>query len=233
VFPNVNNSPLSVHDVRRLAPASVYVLQHNGDKPSIAAHAPKVVPAADAVLVAIQELDQLKTQQVALLAASTEQTAVLNGVMLEWSSHLEGDIPGFEREAFTRNVSMPFNVVQTAASLKQLVELQGVDLPYREALLTELTARIDSASGAAESAQVARTAVQKKQREVRELTIRFNTELVKLRRTVRAALGSSSFDYQRLRVTSRAVTEPPSDEAPQTEPSETETGGASDPSTTT
>jgi hypothetical protein len=124
-------------------------------------------------------------------------------------------------------------VVQTAMSLKQLVERQGVDLPYREALLAELTARIDSATGAAESAQVARTAVQQKQREVRELTVRFNAELVKLRRTVRAALGSSHFDYQRLRVTSRATTEPPSTEAPETAPSETETGRAWGPSTTT
>ena len=91
MFPNnSNSSPLSVHDVRRLAPASVFVTQQNGDKPSIAAHAPKVVPAANAVLVAIQELDQLKAKQVALLAASSEQVAVLNGVMLEstrsWSS---------------------------------------------------------------------------------------------------------------------------------------------------
>ena len=130
-------------------------------------------------------------------------------------------------------MNLTFDVLQTASSLKQLVGRQGVDLPHREELLAELTARIDSATGAAESAQVVRTAVQKKQREVRELTIRFNTELVKLRRTVRAALGSSHFDYQRLRVTSRATTEPPSDEAPETEPSETETGGASGPSTTT
>ena len=86
---NVNSpvkGPLSAHEVRRLAPASVYVLQQNGHKPSIAAHAPKLVPAANAVLVAIQELDQLKTQQVALLASSSEQTAVLNSVMLEWSA---------------------------------------------------------------------------------------------------------------------------------------------------
>jgi hypothetical protein len=233
VSPNINNSPLSVHDVRRLAPASVFVTQHNGDKPSIAAHGPKVVPAANAVLVAIQELDQLRAKQVALLAASSEQTAVLHGVMLEWSSHLEGDLPGFEREAFTRDANLAFDVVQTAKSLMQFVEREGVDLPYREALLTELTARIDSTSGAAESAQVARNALQEQQREVRELTVRFNTELVKLRRTVRAALGSRHFDYQRLRVTSRAAAEPPSDEAPVAVPSETETDDASDPSTTT
>jgi len=229
MFPNNNNhsnsSPLSVHDVRRLAPASVFVTQQNGDKPSIAAHAPKVVPAANAVLVAIQELDQLKAKQVALLATSGEQIVVLNGVMLEWSSHLEGDLPGFEREAFTRDVNLAFDVLQKAMSLKQFVEQEGVDLPYREALLAELTARIDGASGAAESAQVARTAVQSKQREVRELTVRFNAELVKLRRTVRAALGSSHFDYQRLRARSRAAAEP--------EPSETQTSRASAPSTTT
>jgi hypothetical protein len=213
-----------MHDVRRLAPASVFVVQRHAGKASIAAYAPRMVPLANEVLVAIQDLDMLKADQVKLIAASDAQNAELNGKMLGWSGHLVHDLEGFEIGAYTRDVNLSFDVVQKAFSLKRFVEEKGVDLPYRETLLTELTARIESASGMEQAAQMARGALQEKQREVRELTARFHAELVNLRRTVRAELGSSHVDYQRLRVLSRAAAaEPPDGTTPVTEPSETET----------
>ncbi len=181
-----------------------------------------MVPMANDVLAAIQQLDTLKTDQVALIGRSEEQTAVLNDLLLSWSGRLVRDVEGFDIGAYTRNASLTFDVVQKANSLKQLVEQKGAELPYREALLTELTARIDSASSAEDAAHGARVALQEKQREVRELVASFHKELVSLRRTVRAVLGSSHFDYQRLRVPDRAAAEPPSDEASETKPSETE-----------
>jgi hypothetical protein len=208
MFSNVY-TPLSMHDVRRLAPASIAVTERHAGKPAVASHASKIVPAANGVLTALQELEQLKIDQVKLVGASKQQIAALNGVMLDWSGPLERDIEGFDSGVFTRDVKLLFDVLQKAIVLKQTVEQQGVDLPYRELLLTELSARIDGASGTDESAQTARVAVQEKQREVRELSARFHKELVSFRRTLRAALGSSHIDYQRLRVMSRSPAEPP------------------------
>ena len=226
-----NISNFSMHDVRRLAPASIHVIQrHAALKASIAAYAPTMVPLANDVLVAIRTLDILKADQVALMAASKRETTALHGVMLEWSGPLSRDLEGFDLASFSRNASLTFDVAQKASSLKQLVEQKGTHLHYREGLLTELTARIDSANEAQTGSQTARVVLQEKQREVRELTAAFYKELIALRRTARAALGSSHFDYQRLRATGRsAVEEPPGDDAAAvTEPSQAQTGGSSD-----
>jgi hypothetical protein len=215
MYSNVSN-PLSMHDVRRLAPASLQVMQRHGDKPMIAAHAAKLVPVANEVLNAINDLDRLKGTQVALLAKSNEQTAQLHGLMLGWSGLLDHDHPGFELGTFVRRPNQTFDVVQKATSLMRFVEQEGADLPYQEALLTELNARIESADGAAESASAARVALQERQREVRELAATLQKGLVSLRRAVRAMLGASHYDYQRLRASGRsAAAEPPLDEAPE------------------
>jgi hypothetical protein len=226
-----NISNFSMHDVRRLAPASIFVIQqHAAVKASIAAYAPTMVPLANEVLVAIRTLDMLKADQVALMAASKRETNELHGVMLEWSGHLGRDLEGFDLASFSRDATLTFDVGAKASSLKQLVEQKGAHLHYREALLTELTARIDSANEAQTGSQAARVALQEKQREVRELMAAFYKELIALRRTVRAALGSSHFDSQRLRATGRArVEEPPGEGAGAgAEPSEPQTRGSSD-----
>jgi hypothetical protein len=232
MFSNVT-SPLSTHDVNRLAPASIDVSQRHADNPAIASHAPKIVPAANEVLSALVDLEELKIDQVKLVARSSAQTAVLNGVMLEWSGVLARDIEGFDIGAFARDASLTFDVLRKAIGLRQIVENKGADLPYREVLLTELSARIDSTSEADTAAKAARVAVQQKQQEIRESSARFHKELVSFRRTLRGALGSRHFDYQRLRVTKRAA-EPPDQEteAPETAPSEVPSEGTTDPDTT-
>ena len=230
MFSNVS-SPLSTHDVRRLARASVGVSERNAGNAAIASHAPKIVPAANGVLVALRDLDELKGNQVKLVAASNEQIAVVNGVMLDWSGPLARDLEGFDIGTYTRDAKRAFDVLEKAMSLRQTVENQGVDLPYRELLLTELITRIDSANEADRSAQAARTALQLKQREVRELSARFHKELVSFRRTVRTVLGSSHIDSQRLRVPGRPALEPPLDEETEAA-SELSSDGTSGPSTT-
>ena len=230
MFSNVT-SPLSTHDVNRLAPASIDVSQRHAGNPAIASHAPKIVPAAHEVLSALIDLKELKIDQVKLVAASRVQTAVCNGVMLKWSGALARDIEGFDIGDFARDASLTFDVLRMAIAQKQIVENKGADLPYREVLLTELTASITSASEADSSAKAARVAVQEKQQEIRELSARFHKELVSFRRTVRGALGSRHFDYQRLRVTGRAAAEPPDEETDAA--SEVPSEGTSGPSTTT
>jgi hypothetical protein len=214
-------NPLSMHDVSRLAPAVVDVMQRNAGQPEFAAHATTMVPAANAVLVAIQDLALLKGEQVKLLAMSVEQTGRLHGLLLRWSGVLGHDIEGFDPGAFVRDPDQTFDVVLKATTFKRYVEQNGAGLPYQAALLTELTARLDSTDWAARSAYTGRVALQEKQREVRELSATFYKELVSLRRTVRAVLGSTHVDHQRLRMPSRAAEEPPLEEAPVTEPSAT------------
>jgi hypothetical protein len=219
------SNPLTMHDVRRLAPASLEVMQRHAGLPVIAAHATTLVPAASRVLTAIQDLDRLKGRQVALLTESTEQTAQLNALMISWSGLLARDVASFDIGAFVRNANLPFDVVQKATSLMRLVEAEGADLPYQEALLTELTARIEGADRASKSASAVRVELQDKQREVRELSGTFYKGLVSLRRAARGMLGANHFDYQRLRATGKAAAaEPPSEE--------TQTDDASGPSTT-
>jgi hypothetical protein len=214
---NVSN-PLSMHDVRRLAPAALEVMRRHTGTPVIAAHSAMMVPMASRVLTALQDLDRLKGKQVALLTESTEQTAQLNALMIGWSGLLEHDRASFDIGAYARNPNLPFDVVQKAMSLQHFVETEGADLPYQEVLLTELTARIESADRASKSASAVRIELQDKQREVRELVTSFHKGLVSLRRALRAMLGTKHFDYQRLRATGKAAAaEPPSDEASEAE----------------
>ena len=113
-------------------------------------------------------------------------------------------------------------MVQKAFSFKHFVEQKGTGLPYREELLTELSAQIDGTERAASAASATRVELQDKQREVRELSATFHRALISLRRAVRGTLGSKHFDYQRLRMPKAAATaEPLSDEAPVTAPSAT------------
>jgi hypothetical protein len=202
-----------MHDVSRLAPASITVCERHADNPAIASHVSKVVPAANRVLSALPGLEQLKMDQVKLVQASKQQTAELNDRMVYWLGPVARDLEGFDIGAFTRDAKRPFDVLQKGTVLKQIVEQQGVDLPYRELLLTELTARIDSTREADQAAQAARVAVQQKQAEIRQRSAEFHKELVSFRRTVRGALGSNHYDYQRLRVTGRDDDAEPPDEA--------------------
>ena len=218
-----NTNPLSMHDVSRLAPAALDVMERNAGKPEFDSHARTMVPAANGVLVAIQDLEMLKSEQVKLLAVSVEQTAQLHGLLLYWSGPLAHDLEGFDLGAFVRDADQNFDVMQKGKLLKRHVEEKGAGLPYQEALLAELTARIDSADEAARSAYTMRVTLQEKRAVVRELSATFYKELVSLRRTVRMTLGSTHIDNQRLRVPpGKAAAEPPSDEASETEPSETE-----------
>jgi len=213
---NLNTSPLSMHDVSRLAPAALDVTQRNAGKPEFATHAKTMVPAANGVLVAIEDLEMLKGEQVKLLAVSVEQTAQLHGLMLYWSGPLAHDLEGFDPGAFGRDADQSFDVVQKGKLLLRTVEEKGAGLPYQEALLAELTARIDGADAAARSAYTGRVTLQEKQRQVRELSATFYKELVSLRRTVRMTLGSTHVDNQRLRVPpGKSAAEPPSDAAPE------------------
>src|SRR5262245_45879155 len=99
---NVTNdsSPLSKHDARRLATASIDVMQRNSGRPELATHATTVVPAANGALIAIQDLEVLKGEQVKLLAESNAQSGQLYGLMQRWSGTLAHDLEGFDAGAF-------------------------------------------------------------------------------------------------------------------------------------
>jgi len=228
MFSNANTNPLSMRDVSRLAPAALDVAQRNAGKPEFATHVKAMVPAAKSVLVAIQDLDMLKSQQVKWLAASAEQRAQLHALMLRWSGSLAHDLEDFDSGAFVRDADLTFDVVQKALLLKRYVEDKGAELPYQEALLAELSARIEGADQAARSAYTARVAVQEQRSEVRARSATFYKELVGLRRTVRGVLGTTHLDNQRLRARpSRVAEEPPDDEDPVTDERATQSETAS------
>ena len=122
--------------------------------------------------------------------------------MLEWSGLLARDIEGFDLGAYARDANLTFDVVQKAISLKRLVEQKGASLPYRESAAHRADRSDRERDGAAKSAQTARIAAAgEAARGPRADAHGFHKELVSLRRTVRATLGSSHIDYQRLRVT--------------------------------
>ena len=106
--------------------------------------------------------------------------------------------------------------LRAARFLREVEHALPAGLPYQEELLDELTALIEGADGASKSANEARVVLQEKQREVRELSATFHKGLVSLRRAVRATLGASHFDYQRLRVSPGRVAAEPHDEPPAT-----------------
>ena len=91
------------------------------------------------------------------------------------------------------------------------------EVAYANEALGALEEKHSRAKEAYDAAQEGRVAVQEKQRELQLAAAGVHEELVRLRKALRKLLGSSHFDYQRLRIGKpRGGVEPPVEETPVT-----------------
>ena len=220
------NPHVSIETISRLGVEATDVIERNGSKPSIAAHAPRVVPNAQAMSRVYDELKQLKVDARAALAGRDVKLAALLRTIASWSGHADQDIEGFGTSELLVSERTVLAVVDNGRTLIGTFRAKGETLPYAQEAISDLQARCDDVLAAHQTSKEVRVALQEKQREGRTAALALHDSLVALRRTLRAVLGSDHYDYQRLRMTrSRGNADPPVGEPAVSEPTATPSDG--------
>jgi hypothetical protein len=186
--------------IQRMSLASVDVTHRHQGNAVIASVGEALVPVAQAYSASYQELETAHAQQSASVEASREATEELGRTMTAWLGPLARDLPGVDPSAFGRRPEVTLDMVSDGHRLIEVVQVQGTNLGYKERALTALQGAVGAAEAAHTQAQNARIDLQDKQAETRRLAGELQPHLIALRRVLRAELGRSHHDYQRLRV---------------------------------
>jgi len=215
---------------RQVKTAHEVIARHPTIDP-IAAFGTKLGEKGERFLIDQRGLETLKVTRAAALERSARARAELVEVTSAWIGPLSTDIEGFQGASFLRNPQVTLDVLEDAQRVVGVVQSQVPALPYGETLLSQLGAAITHGSEAHKAERDAAVAVQQAQSALRTLALELNKLLVGLRHAVRATLGRSHVDYQRLRVDRGSTTdESPDPPATEPAPSASEAEGASRPS---
>jgi hypothetical protein len=193
-------TPESQYITERLSLGSVDVIHRHDGNPVIASVGEALVPVADAYSASYRELETAHTLQSDAIEASREATGELGRTMTAWLGPLARDIGGFDPAGFGSRPEVVLDMISDGHRLVGVVQLQGATLSYKERALAALQSAVEAAEVAYERAQTARVELQDKQARTRTLAIELQPHLIALRRVLRAELGRSHHDYQRLRV---------------------------------
>lgn len=167
--------------------------------PVVASFEGTLVPAVDAFMAAYATVSSLKARLAASLDESAAASAALHRGTSAWLGPVGRDLPDFEGRGFGVNPMVDEDVQADARRLLDVVRSEGESMAYAPQLIEEIGRLYEAAQAAHAKAQEMRVALQAQQAETRTFANRLQRELVALRRTLRAELGTSHVDYQRLR----------------------------------
>lgn len=189
--------------LRRLAPRAVRVVaRHKEKSAAIGLYESTLVPAANKF---VELYDASRTAQVSATENNQGAQAVeaLRQVVRGWLGALSRDIPGFDIASFTDRQTVADDVIGSGQRLLEVCrnfkDRSGQPLPYQEAVVQALTPAIEAADAEWAEAQDRRVQEQAMRDATRDAAVLLHKELVALRRTLRAVLGTSHLDYRRLR----------------------------------
>jgi hypothetical protein len=212
------NPTIAMKRLRRLAPRALRVVErHQEEHSDIAHYQGTLVPAA---LDFIERYGTIVTNGSRAPNRTSEAHTSVNHLMTRaraWFGPLQRDLPGIElRPAST----VPDDVLAAVEHVLDHIEPRIADgtLPYGEALMADLGGALEAARAEWKAAQAAMAQAQAERAELRIAANRFVDELIALRKTLRATLGSSHRDYQKLRTARASV--PDADDTPETETTE-------------
>jgi hypothetical protein len=176
--------------------------RHKEAEPAIAAFEPTLLPAAGGFNEAYDDAQAQSVSRAKAMGAGHGAVDTLFRKGQGWLGLLAKDVPGFDPSSFGDTRNVPDDVIRDAQQILRVVDravADGVELPYAEALRSDLEPAIAAAQAEWGGAGESRADEARLIKAVREAAATFRAELIAFRRTLRAHVGTSHPDYQKLR----------------------------------
>ena len=195
---------ISQEKLRRLAARSIRVLnRHKEAAPAVSAYVGTLDAAAQAFIVAFDEVHSSRPSRGATRRSGKEGTEQLVKTLRMWLALVDKDVTSFDRSNYLLRPVVTDDVVADGEQLLAVVEDfatgAGDPLPYADELRTDLEAAIDAARADYVSHNASRAELASLLSDARTKAEAFYEELVAFRRTLRAFLGSTHPDFGLLR----------------------------------
>ena len=190
--------------LRRLAPRSLRVLERRkSEAPVLAAYEPRLVPVAERFMTTYDRATAYRSTWLREIAEGRGAMSVLTNTVQGWLPLIAGDIANLNTSDF---VAAPVadDVVNAARLLIDMasghVDAQGNALPYREALVTDVGAKIAASLKERAEAEAADRMYQQFLADARVACREFNVLLQAFRKSLGTLFGRNDMDFQKLRV---------------------------------
>lgn len=185
--------------LNRQARVAVAVVERHREVPVVAPFVETLVPRATKFIEGYEALSVAKARRTEDLRAARAQVSDLFRATSGWLGLLQRDVDGFDSRGVNSRSTSAVDVLSDAERVIEMMGSRTATLPYAQRALSDLRPMVEDTAATHERGQRTRIEVQQLQAEVREAAEALQDELVALRRTLRAALGSGHLDYQRLR----------------------------------
>lgn len=190
--------------LRRLAPRALRVLERRkSEAPVLAAYEPRLVPAAEAYIRAYDRAAGYRSTWLREMAEDRGAMAILASTIQAWLPLVEGDIATLTSSDFAPS-PVADDVIAGAERLLEMagahVDAQGSALPYREALVTDVSAKLAAGLKERSEAEAADRVYQQVLADARGAYAELNPVLQAFRKSLSTMFGRTDKDFQKLRV---------------------------------
>jgi hypothetical protein len=194
---------VSAWKTRRLAPRAKKIVARHTDKPAIFAFKSSIDRSADEYIVAYDTAGKYEATWRLELAEGKGAMTELKRVIDMWKPHLARERPGFDLQSIGDRPAVPEDLVQdgmaVAEELEVIVDPEGNTPAWATAAGTDTRAKATKAELETDEAAAADAIHNAQLAAVREKKAVLEAELSRLRDTLRAVLGRSHPDFQKLR----------------------------------
>lgn len=202
--------------LRRLAPRALRVLGRQAARqPALAAHNGRVGDSAQAFIDAYDAVSIFVNTNRPSRSVNSESIDELQRKLSGWTPLLVDDLPGFDRGEFASDDSVPDDLFQRVERLIKIVEQHATTesaFAYAEQMVADLRAALDSAKADSRAVGDSTSREADMRATARSAADRFHRDLIAFRRTLRAHVGRSHPEYQKLRVVRVRTTDGDDDE---------------------
>lgn len=190
--------------LRRLAPRALRVLERRkSEAPVLAAYEPRLVPAAQRYIAAYDRAAGYRSTWLREMAEGRGAMAVLASTVQAWVPLVTGDIANLNSSDFATS-PVADDVISAAERMLEMagahVDAQGSALPYREALVADVSARLAAGLKERSEAEAADRAYQQILADARDAYGELGVVLGAFRKSLGAVFGRNDKDFQKLRV---------------------------------
>ncbi len=202
--------------LRRLAPRALRVLERQEQRePALAAHRGRVGASAETFIAAYDGVSTFVSASGPSRSGQTESIDQLKRKLSGWTPLLVDDLAGFDRGDFAADGAVPDDLFQRVERLIKIVEANGTEggsVPYAQALIDDLQAALDEAKADSKVLGASSSEEADLRSAARVAADVFHRDLIAFRRTLRAHVGRSHPEYQKLRVVRVRSTDADDDE---------------------